>query len=328
MPAGGILDPLTLNCADEVKPTTDINSTSRAPNLKFPVPWFYDEDPELWFWQLEATFQEHKVMTEKDKYVGVVSNLPFKVVRQIPRTISSEKDPFTIDEVKVTDLSDYQRSEKLHALPALGDQRPSEPLASIRTLKPVQDCKCYSTVHQFLSRMPTIMQAGEGEEEGGLLVSWEVWEEHYFLLPALFHGGKQALGELQGLGTSPSPAFCCPSPPPAPAPAPMLPTPPPAPQALFHPQNPPQAADRALACLLWLTNELSNMKMLVDTGAATSVIFRSHVHGSVTALRHQLVGAGGAHIHYYGSYIVPLQFRRRWTWDFETSRKLSSVPTF
>ena len=44
--------------------------------------------------------------------------------------------------VKETDLSDYQRSKKLHALPALGDQRPSDLLASIRNLKPVQDCGC------------------------------------------------------------------------------------------------------------------------------------------------------------------------------------------
>ena len=33
--------------------------------------------------------------------------------------------------VKETDLSDYQRSEKLHALPVLGDRHPSELLAFI-----------------------------------------------------------------------------------------------------------------------------------------------------------------------------------------------------
>ena len=61
--------------------------------------------------------------------------------------------------VKETDLSDYQRSEKLHALPALGDQRPSELLASIRNLQPVQDCGCYCSRYQFLSRMPPIIRA-------------------------------------------------------------------------------------------------------------------------------------------------------------------------
>ena len=39
---------------------------SRPPNLKFLVLAFY-EDPELWFWQLEATFIVNKVTTEKDK---------------------------------------------------------------------------------------------------------------------------------------------------------------------------------------------------------------------------------------------------------------------
>ena len=70
----------------------------------------------------------------------------------------TESTPYTILNeivVKETDLSDYQRSEKLHTLPALGDQRPSDLLASIRNLQPVQDCSRY----QFLSRMPPITRA-------------------------------------------------------------------------------------------------------------------------------------------------------------------------
>ena len=104
----------------------------------------------------------NKVTTEKDKYTVVVSNLPFKVVRRILRTITSEQEPYTILKelvVKETDLSDYQVSEKLKALPSLGDQRPSELLASIHNLQPVQDCKCYCTCYQFLSRMPPITRA-------------------------------------------------------------------------------------------------------------------------------------------------------------------------
>ena len=61
--------------------------------------------------------------------------------------------------VKKTDLSDYQQSQKLHALPRLGDQRPSELLASIRNLQPIQDCKCYCARYQFLARMPPITRA-------------------------------------------------------------------------------------------------------------------------------------------------------------------------
>ena len=74
----------------------------------------------------------------------------------------TETTPYTILKelvVKVTDLSDYQRSEKLHALPALGDQRPSDLLASIRNLQPVQDCGCYCSRYKFLSRMPPITRA-------------------------------------------------------------------------------------------------------------------------------------------------------------------------
>ena len=89
-------------------------------------------------------------MTEKDKDV---------VVRCIPSTITSEKESHTILKecvVKETYSSDYQHSEKLHTLPSLGDQHPSELLALIRNLQLVQDCKCYCAHYQFLSRMPPI----------------------------------------------------------------------------------------------------------------------------------------------------------------------------
>ena len=44
--------------------------------------------------------------------------------------------------------------------PALGDQRPSELLASIRNLQPVKkDCGCYCARYQFLSRVPPITRA-------------------------------------------------------------------------------------------------------------------------------------------------------------------------
>ena len=58
---------------------------------------------------------------EKDKYAVVVLNLPYKIIQFIPCDILSKPDPYnTIKNlvVKETDLSDYQRSEKLHALPS------------------------------------------------------------------------------------------------------------------------------------------------------------------------------------------------------------------
>ena len=78
--------------APESKPYTDVNPVSHAaPNLRFPVPEFFSEDPDLWFFQLEATFIVNRVTTEKEKYAVVVANLLFKVVRRIPRTLASEK---------------------------------------------------------------------------------------------------------------------------------------------------------------------------------------------------------------------------------------------
>ena len=70
---------LTANAAcpstDHKYKPADINSTSKEPNLKFAVPQFYDENLELWFWQLEFNFVINKVTQSKDKFSCVVSNL-------------------------------------------------------------------------------------------------------------------------------------------------------------------------------------------------------------------------------------------------------------
>ena len=100
---------------------------SRAPNLRFPVPSFFTDNPDLWFFQLESTFIVNRVTTEKDKYAVVVANLQYSVVRRIPRNLVTESNSYTILKelvVKETDLSDFQRSEKLHALPPSGTSDP------------------------------------------------------------------------------------------------------------------------------------------------------------------------------------------------------------
>ena len=144
--------------AQEDKPATNLNLLAQAPSLKFLVTEFYSEDPNLWFWQLEATFTVNRVMTKKDKHALVISNLPFKVVCHILRTVASKERPYTVLKelvVKETDLSDYQWSEKLHALPTLGDQRPSELLTSIRNLQPVQGCGCYCARYNSPGCLPS-----------------------------------------------------------------------------------------------------------------------------------------------------------------------------
>ena len=93
----------------------------------------------------------------KDMYSCVVSNLQYKIIRQILQDLFSKPELYTTIKnlvVKETDMSNYQRSEKLHALLALSAQRPSELLARIRTLQFKADCKCCCSRYQFFSRMP------------------------------------------------------------------------------------------------------------------------------------------------------------------------------
>ena len=142
---------------------------------------------------------------------------------------------------------------------------------------------------------------------------------------ALLLVGKRVLEGHQGLGAFPpqreTVVSSCPTLPPAPARVPTPPPPAPAP-APFHPRNPPRAVDRALACLLWLTDELLLIPMLVHTGASTSLFPRSRLTtGNLSALRHHLVVAGRTRIDCYGSRMITLQFSgKRFIWDFEVAK--------
>lgn len=54
-----------------------------------------------------------------------MSNLPYKIVRRLPQDLLSKQEPYNAVKalvVKETDLSEYQWSEKLLALTALGEQ--------------------------------------------------------------------------------------------------------------------------------------------------------------------------------------------------------------
>ena len=78
--ASGTLTPNAAVPAKDYEDKPDINPLSKDLNLKFPVPQFYDEDLELWFWQLESTFIVNKVTQSKDKYSYMVNNLPYKII--------------------------------------------------------------------------------------------------------------------------------------------------------------------------------------------------------------------------------------------------------
>lgn len=65
------------------------------PNLRFQVPSFYTDDPDLWFFQLEAMFMVNCITIEQDKYAVVVANLPYAVVLRIPRNLVEETTPYS-----------------------------------------------------------------------------------------------------------------------------------------------------------------------------------------------------------------------------------------
>ena len=105
--------------------TTRSGST---PNLRFQVLSFYTDDPDLWFFKLEAMFMVNRITTEQDKYAVVVANFPYSIVQRIPRNLVTEDTPYsTLKElvVKETDLSDNRDRRSCTLSPPSGTSAPA-----------------------------------------------------------------------------------------------------------------------------------------------------------------------------------------------------------
>ena len=117
----------------EDEPSTAVHTVS----LKLPP--FLQEDPALWFQQIDAQFSTMRITQQLTKYHYIVGSLAPDTARKVYDVIITipATNPFdTMKEhlISCISLAEYQRMQKLISLEQLGNQKPSQLLKRIEQL--------------------------------------------------------------------------------------------------------------------------------------------------------------------------------------------------
>ena len=124
------------------------------------LPQFWSENPDLWFFQAEAQFELRGISVSRTKYFYLVAALSPDVAGRVTSLLEEvpTENPYEVLKSALCHaykLTEYQRAEALANLPPLGDNRPSELLATFRRLLPVGHKVCFRARYDFLSRLPS-----------------------------------------------------------------------------------------------------------------------------------------------------------------------------
>ena len=117
----------------EDEPSTAVHTVS----LKLPP--FWQEDPALWFHQVEAQIATKDITQQLTKYHYIVGSLAPETAREVRDVIVTipATNPFDILKeclISGTSLTESERMQKLLSLEPLGDQKPSQLLRRIEQL--------------------------------------------------------------------------------------------------------------------------------------------------------------------------------------------------
>lgn len=114
-------------------PSGEVTSVS---NIKLPP--FWEEDPDLWFMQVEATFATHRITSTHHRFNLVVSQLPYKPLTQVADLVRTPGEtPYPT--LKERLISSYGQSKEKKVLllleeTRLGDAKPSQLLRQMKTI--------------------------------------------------------------------------------------------------------------------------------------------------------------------------------------------------
>jgi hypothetical protein len=120
---------------------------------------YWPLSPVLWFEQAESAFAYYGENLSRDRYPRVLLALPESVLKTVSDIVANPPSLGAYECLKdrllaSVRISDYQKADRLMAMPPLGDRRPSDMMASMLDQCP----RGWSTenlfVHLFLSRLP------------------------------------------------------------------------------------------------------------------------------------------------------------------------------
>ena len=122
------------------------------------LPEFWQHDPDPWFQHIEAQFNLRGITVDATKYYHVVAALDSSTTRRVmgllrePPT-DGKYDALKVQLLRLFQLSDTERAERLLSLNGLGDSKPTELMENMLALLGSGDVS-FLFVQLFLRQLP------------------------------------------------------------------------------------------------------------------------------------------------------------------------------
>ena len=125
----------------------------------FKLPAFWPDAPVAWFAAVEAQFRLRRVASEDERFCHVTGALDKQSLKKVVHLVINPDPVAAYSKLKEALLSshhltDFQRVELLHAMEPLGSRKPSELLADMLELCPIDQQNNIFFSVLFLQRLP------------------------------------------------------------------------------------------------------------------------------------------------------------------------------
>ena len=283
------------------------------------LPTFWAQQPEVWFLQAEAQFHIRKITDDTTKYYHVVAALDQETSGRILSTLSSPPTDNKYTDLKqrlltTFGLSKREQASKLLHLHPLGDRKPSELMDEMLSLL-ADHGFCFLAEQLFLEQLPEDIRLQFSNEDftnpRALATKADVlWIAKQQAATTI----NKVISQSNGKITTRHDGWCfyhklfgddarnCKAP-------------------CKHPAAPKIAAVTTCrdkqARLLYVKDDVSGRRFLVDTGALVSVFPASGLDTRSHHARPLLEAANGSTIHTYGEKQMTLSINgRKYVWKF------------
>ena len=123
------------------------------------LPEFWQHDPAPWFHHIEAQFHLRGITTDDTKYYHVVAALDSSTTRRVMGFLreppaNGKYDALKVQLLRLFQLSDEERAERLLSLNGLGDSKPTELMENMLALLGSGDTT-FLFIQLFLRQLPT-----------------------------------------------------------------------------------------------------------------------------------------------------------------------------